>query len=442
MHTGNIAHTHHHQDTHFNTSAGHKEILTIFFIQLVGYLLASVLLRHLSHNLSSSDVGTIYSAISLSTLTVVCLGLGINNLFILMVPAYLTLERADLIKGLVILSIKTMCCTVIIFLAGISIYTFFHQAPGMSFLDVLLSKPILLCISMCPLVLISQYLSSIAGSLHQNIIFSLCQSVLPYALLIALLWQLEPYTLTTAIIADTLAWSAPSLILLFTCMPFFKSVIRSSQAQYDYEKWSTNAAYCLINTLAFTAYASLGTVILKALSSNKANAAEFVVLMTICRFYGVASFSINLHFRTIFKHFSTLKNVEKLQENYNAMFLTSAILFITITVIIFMFPERILLLFGQRYLDLAPMLKALSVIIGINYIAHSCFSYLFYSDHQKEVIKIESTQLITSIILMVILVQYYGLIGAISAVILPRTILSFILLAYTRKTGIKSLVII
>lgn len=404
------------------------------------FLLHTLIARHYG----AADYGDFSVVLAMSLLVASLLLLGVNYSVGKFLPDYISHKKTPLAHGFVTLSLRTIALTgSCVFLAGctIALVTLMMKHahnPKVNELHLYFY-----CIWLGAIEALFYYLVRFNRALHQYFIAGLHLAFIRYTLTLIFLYILvqclpEFDSIFYVVIAYTFAVILSSASL-FVFAYSRRTAYISKTADFDIRTWRTTSFQMLASNLFAILHNALVLVYVEIVFHNEHITGFFAATLFISGVYWALLSSVQANTVPLLndKELSTHQ-----QSYYNLNVAFSLGFALILSLLIFFFSHAILSWFGPDFSGISSWLYVLAASKLISAPLFNAYSFLDYKGFQKQQLLLTSISLVILIIIMPVLINTIGDIGAIISLAIMEIFLSVVSAIMLKiRLGIKPLIL-
>jgi O-antigen/teichoic acid export membrane protein len=415
-----------------------QKVIKVFLIQVIGILCVLISNFWIAKLLSVSDYGKYSFVVSVINLLSLAACLGFSISLVREVASYQAQGKMNLAKGIFRFSFwSTLLVSVIISFLFVFLSYFKYLKLGYEFYITVL---IGLSIIFSSLILIRQF--SLQG-LHLTVASQVVNNIGKYLVQIIAIFCLLNFGLSVINFNSIILVNAIAILVSFVILEIIfysdtSSILKNSIPVYDYKVWIVSSFSLFIYKFVSTYLASSEIVLLELLRSNE----EVGVYSLARKISGFVSFGLMAANIVLAPKISALyaagsiAEIENLvRKSIRIVFLFSILVFIIIAIVAI----PIFNYLGNEYLK--SFIPLLVMMLGelINVAFGPVANLLINSHNERSINSIMIYVTVINIILNIIMIQYFGYIGA-AITTAATTILwnAWMAIIVKKKVGIKS----
>lgn len=378
--------------------------------------------------------------------------LGINLSVKRFIPDYLAQGHVKQARSFLLwaaLILLLLCLVVLIIAAiftGVFILLDYHNFYGLDKLH-----PFFYALWIIPLFAIISVLSNFLLALQRNVAAAISRRFALYTAFLIVFYVLVEWTDHISVYHALLALGLASLLVivfqLLVAWVVWRKQIKTASVSVSEApiaeartSWLAISKNQMFSAMTYTALLAIDIVMIETLAHNEDIVGHFAAVLVIASSLFILTGVTNT--LLLPRLGELLSQRQSLQRILSRSFLFNGLVMLVLAGLIWHYQYPILHLFGWRYDHLGTALTLMLIANFVTAITSITGPLLHSSDHVRLNVRLRLLELALMIILDVVLIPYYGLLGAIHAYLVTTVIISLLRVIFVRwKLKLRCLVI-
>jgi len=390
-----------------------KESAQIIFVAAIGFVLQYTCNIYLARLISANDYGDFAVGISVLLLLAMLVDVGATKTIPKYIHSYQ--RKADIARISGLLRGFTTLAFLFAFLIAL-------LSSGLAYLDLDITykagtellHPLFLAVWLLPLVALSNILASSLKCINPR-----SNSELPRASSYGL--TLLFLSIFTGLGFQANDWSGMTLfgianvvilaIYIFLALHYIPRNYINTVPTYEWREWLTTSLPIMVSAMLFLGTRQVSLYMVEALDLNEANVGYFSAASQTAQGLVTIYDTVNLIYGSRIA-FSILEGKETTKKTLGKITVFMGAFCLAFLLLLVMFGKAILGLFGPEYIQAYPVMIILTIGASARVMSGGYTTFLQYSGKQNQVLIVQFSILILSIVLGYLFIPRYNMMGA------------------------------